>query len=456
MKTKKVIKKKKDPTQKQTQSQKTKVVVNIGKTTRTRKARTPKKAPEPIQARPQIIPVYTPIYQSQQPQQQQNPPYNLDDIKSLFKARENTRENLQQEILKDVVEQTQGPTPQQIREEARQRQQAEIQGRREGEIVARGEEILAERQIRTVEAEALRQANIRRQQEEAEQQRQREVQQRRDEARQRREQRREESFSEPENYGEELRVAFFRDNTNPDLQQVLIDESLEPVVNRPPATIITDQDALLNLRSEDAQLYQRLYGATQAPETLERIRELEQEREQIEETFYKPQATTFSDLLQPPPATIDNEFFEVEEPEEEAPAGGGGGGGGGWTPSEGAEEPPEEEPKKLIGGGPAEEPPITPKSEAQLRAEQRQRSIDLKKQYNITNDDELSQMIKLYNRKQSKKEDKVALTQSISGNRNNKNLETLINELLVRGISIPELKKDYLDSKSTKKDEFDV
>ena len=94
---KKVVKKQKPKTtQKQKQTQNTKVIVNIGKTTKS-KSRTPRKAPEPV--RPQIIPVYTPVYQSQ-PQQQ----YNNDNLRELFRARENARPNLQEEIRRDIVE----------------------------------------------------------------------------------------------------------------------------------------------------------------------------------------------------------------------------------------------------------------------------------------------------------------------------------------------------------------
>jgi len=94
---KKVVKKQKPKTtQKQKQTQNTKVIVNIGKTTKS-KSRTPRKAPKPV--RPQIIPVYTPVYQSQ-PQQQ----YNNDNLRELFRARENARPNLQEEIRRDIVE----------------------------------------------------------------------------------------------------------------------------------------------------------------------------------------------------------------------------------------------------------------------------------------------------------------------------------------------------------------
>jgi len=468
MKTKKIVKKKKEPTQKQTQSQKTKVVVNIGKTIKTRKARTQKKVIQPEPARPQIIPVYTPVYQTQQ--QQQTPPYTLDDIKTLFKARENTRENLQKEILKDAVEQTQGPNPRQIREEARQRQQAEAQGRREGEIIARGEELIAERQRPAVEAEALRQANIRRQQEEAEQQRQREVQQRRDEVQQRRdevqqrrEQRAEEVFTEPENKGEELRLAFFKQNTEPDLQQVLIEESLQPVVNRPPETIITDPEVLSQLQSEDEQLYQRLYGVNEALAKLEseRLKELEQERQQIDQTFYKPPPTTITDLLQAP-TTANDEFFDIEEPEEEPPAEGGGGGGGGGGPAEEppeeVEQPPEEEPpipitpKKLIGGGPAEEPQIIPTKKTP-RQEQKEASEGLKKQYEIKNIDEIKAMVEFYNQFQPE-ENRITKTNSgdpTKGNRNSKTVEQFIIELLERKVDIRELKRETLAQQTGKK-----
>jgi hypothetical protein len=78
------------------QTQNTKVIVNIGKTTKS-KSRAPRKTPIPT--RPQVIPIYTPTYQSQ-PQQQ----YNNDNLRELFRARENTRPNLQEEIRRDLVE----------------------------------------------------------------------------------------------------------------------------------------------------------------------------------------------------------------------------------------------------------------------------------------------------------------------------------------------------------------
>jgi hypothetical protein len=68
--------------------------VNIGKTTKT-KSRAPRKPPEPV--RPQVIPVYTPIYQSQ-PQQQ----YNNDDLRTLFRARIQVNDNPLKELTREA------------------------------------------------------------------------------------------------------------------------------------------------------------------------------------------------------------------------------------------------------------------------------------------------------------------------------------------------------------------
>jgi len=93
---KKVVKKQKPKTtQKQKQKQSMKVVVNIGKTTKS-KSRTPRKAPEPV--RPQIIPVYTPTYQSQ-PQQQ----YNNEDLRTLFRARTQANDNPLKELTREAT-----------------------------------------------------------------------------------------------------------------------------------------------------------------------------------------------------------------------------------------------------------------------------------------------------------------------------------------------------------------
>jgi hypothetical protein len=93
---KKVVKKQKPKTtQKQKQKQSMKVVVNIGKTTKS-KSRAPRKAPEPI--RPQIIPVYTPTYQSQ-PQQQ----YNNEDLRTLFRARTQANDNPLKELTREAT-----------------------------------------------------------------------------------------------------------------------------------------------------------------------------------------------------------------------------------------------------------------------------------------------------------------------------------------------------------------
>jgi len=94
---KKVVKKQKPKpkiTQKQEQKQMTKVVVNIGKSTKS-KSTAPRKEPAPV--RPQVIPVYTPIYQSQ-PQQQ----YNNDDLRTLFRARTQANENPLKELTREI------------------------------------------------------------------------------------------------------------------------------------------------------------------------------------------------------------------------------------------------------------------------------------------------------------------------------------------------------------------
>jgi hypothetical protein len=76
------------------QTQNTKVIVNIGKTTKS-KSRAPRKTPIPT--RPQVIPIYTPTYQSQ-PQQQ----YNNDDLRTLFRARTQANENPLKELTREI------------------------------------------------------------------------------------------------------------------------------------------------------------------------------------------------------------------------------------------------------------------------------------------------------------------------------------------------------------------
>ena len=90
----KITQKQEQMTREQTQNNL--VVVNVDKTTKTKsKPRAPRKAPIPT--RPQIIPIYTPTYQSQ-PQQQ----YNNDDLRTLFRARVQANETPLKELTREI------------------------------------------------------------------------------------------------------------------------------------------------------------------------------------------------------------------------------------------------------------------------------------------------------------------------------------------------------------------
>jgi len=412
MKTKKEVKKKPKPKKKALKkepliSQVQRVVVNVGDQkpkTRARRARAPKKAP----VRPQVMPVYTPVYQSQQ--QPQNPPYNLDDIRTLFKSREITNQKPQEEILKDVVEQTRPPEPDETA-------QAILRGQQRAEAEAIYQDQYDDIDSTIVSNSVISPSKVKYIDNEGK------------------------TIRSDQSY--QTTGELFREQQ----EQLGLDYN-EPVINRRPQYLYTDPQLKSQLQKEDEQLYQRFYGAGQPTELTRYFRppppvyienpELRRQNEELKEGLYQKQLTLQDVVRRAPQTEAELEEKIVGPPEEDESVLTKIG----QLPKPTTEAQVEDEvllPDKNLTALEQAEEALEEIEEAQTPAQERLEATKALKERGLQNKTELKRLIEFYNKQTTE----PILTSGGLGIGKRKKTKPLLKELEEK-VDIQQLKQQFL------------